>query len=315
MRLPFILIAALVELGAVPAIADPIDQVIARLNALEKRNEALAQENAALKQRVSRLENASSETVAEKQPTASSFATKDIVTTSTVVPTSSRYDAASTVRGGGADAAFNWTGAYAGIHGGGAWGVLDFSDTVPTVPFVVETFRGDLDASGGLGGVQVGANKQFGNWVVGAELSMSGARISGSQPHGCLLDPVFGFDAECKARVNWLMTGLARLGYTHDRWLVTGSAGWSVAGAEYDYVFDAGVRIPSGSNETLDGFTYGAGFNYALNRSVSLGVEYLHADLSADGPAFLGPLIGIGKGERDMDLNIGRAQLNVKLGE
>jgi outer membrane immunogenic protein len=289
--------------------------VVARLNALEKRNSQLAEENAALKQRVSRLESTHSPAVAQVEPaTKAPNSSQTTVTTSAVVPTSARLETGSIERASQPEPAFSWTGAYVGVHGGGGWGDLSFSDSIPTVPFVVETFRDDLDASGVVGGVQLGANRQFGNLVVGGELSVSGASISGSNS-ACFADAMLGLVSECKARVNWLVTGLARLGYAHDRWLVSGAAGWSVAGAEYDAVFDVGVPVPSGSSETLSGFTYGAGFNYALTRSVSLGVEYLHADLSADGHAFLGDLFGAGKGERDLDLNIGRAQLNVKLGE
>ena len=228
------------------------------------------------------------------------------MTTAAVIPTSARFETGSIERAPQPEPRFTWSGAYVGVHGGGGSGDLSFSDTVPAF---VETFRDSLEASGGLGGVQLGANKQFGNLVVGGELGVSGARISGSN-RACFEDQTLAPNDECEARVNWLVTGLARLGYVHDRWLVSGAAGWSVAGAEYDFILDAGVPIPFGSSETLSGFTYGAGINYALTQSVSLGVEYLRADLAAEGLGIVG-----GKGERDLDLNIGRAQLNVKLGE
>lgn len=312
LRSIFIIVVWLV-CGCSPSWADPMEQIAARLDALEKRNEALAKENASLKQRVSRLETVAAPVVANAAsapaiaPTTTS-SSPVVMTTSAVVPTSAQYSEPTAPQDLNT-AAFNWSGVYIGLHGGGASGDLSYSDTVPGLFFGVETFRGDLNASGALGGIQIGANKQFGNVVVGAEISVSGANISGSQTDSCL-----ELDATCKARVNYLVTALARLGYAHDRWLVSASAGWTLAGADYSNTFDVGIPVTSTSNETLDGFTYGAGFNYALTDSVSIGAEYLHADLNANGPAFLAPLTGIGKGERDLDLNIGRAQLNVKIG-
>ena len=313
MRIQIIVGLVVAIFSATPSFADPMTEVVARLNALEKRNDQLALENAALKQRVSRLEGSASPVVAAvESETRVANSAPSTMTTAAVIQTNGRYETASIATAPQPEPRFTWSGAYVGVHGGGGSGDLSFSDTVPA--FFVEPFRDSLEASGGLGGIQLGANKQFGNLVVGGELSVSGARISGSNP-ACFEEQTLALDDECKARVNWLVTGLARLGYVHDRWLVSGAAGLSVAGAEYDFILDSGVPVPFGSSETLSGFTYGAGINYALTRSVSLGVEYLHADLSADGHALLGDLIGAGKGERDLDLNIGRAQLNVKLGE
>jgi outer membrane immunogenic protein len=246
--------------------------------------------------------------VAKVEPDKASTSSQTTVTTSAVVPTSARLETGSIATASRPEPAHSWTGAYVGVHGGGGWGDLAYRDSLVLFD---ETFRDGLDAAGFVGGVQLGGNRQFGNLVVGGELSVSGADITGSDP-ACFADVIF--DGKCGARVNWLVTGLARLGYAHDRWLFSGAAGWSVAGADYDIV-DFGFPVSFGTSETLSGFTYGAGFNYALTRSVSFGVEYLHADLSADGHAFVGGLATFGTGERDLDLNIGRAQLNVKLGE
>lgn len=315
MRATIALAICVLVLSASPGRADPLADVVARLDALEKRNDELAKENASLRDRVAKLEGSANAAPAEvSSATVGRNATPVVtVTTSAVIPTSAHYPNSATAPSLVPERAFSWSGAYVGVHGGGGWSDVAFSE-IPTVPFVVETFRDDLKSSGGLGGIQLGANKQFGNWVVGGELSVSGAGLSGKN-HACLDDPFLGIDAQCETRINWLVTGLARLGYAHDRWLVSGSAGWTVAGAEHEFALDAGVPVSTGYSETLDGFTYGVGFNYALTRTVTLGVEYLHADLQAEGSGFLSSLIGFGKGARDVDLDIARAQLNVKLGE
>lgn len=309
MRIQIIAGLFLAIVSATPTLADPMAEVVARLDALEKRNSQLAEENSALKQRVSRLENSHVPAVAKGEPDKASTSSQTTVATSAVVPTSARLETGSIATASRPEPAHSWTGAYVGVHGGGGWGDLAYRDSLVLFD---ETFRDGLDAAGFVGGVQLGGNRQFGNLVVGGELSVSGAGITGSDA-ACFADLVL--DGKCETRVNWLVTGLARLGYAHDRWLFSGTAGWSVAGADYALALDAGGPVSFGTSETLNGFTYGAGFNYALTRSVSFGVEYLHADLSADGHAFVGGLVGFGTGERDLDLNIGRAQLNVKLGE
>ena len=69
-----------------------------------------------------------------------------------------------------APAAYNWSGVYFGAHIGGGWGDVDIRETSSLtigggVPLVQSH-----DTSGWLGGVQLGAMKQFGTLVVGASL-------------------------------------------------------------------------------------------------------------------------------------------------
>lgn len=319
MRLRLILATTvLFGLHSLPSFADPIDQVLARLTALEKRNEDLAVENAALKQRVSRLESGSSAVVVAvppakaPAPTAPTAIAPDppVIATTSITAESNRQATAAATPRELSQAAFSWTGMYAGLHAGGAIGDLAFQDSLDFAPLVEN--HGKLDASGFLGGLQLGLNKQFGSLVLGGELSLSGADFSGSQ-QGCTNVFPVPFEEKCTAHINWLVTALAKVGYAYDRWLVTGSAGWTIAGADYTYEVDAfGVAVST--NETLDGFTYGAGLKYALTDDVSLGVDYLHADLEGKGDIFARPLLPVGEGQRQLDLDIWRAQINLKLG-
>lgn len=300
--IPFISLICLLTLAA-PAQADTLETVVARLNALEAHNQRLADENAALKKRVERLEGGGNHVVARAADVPSV-----IVTGSAVVPTSGHLSDAAPPQAE-RPRGFSWSGAYAGVHAGGGRGDVAMLETDIGVPF---DLRDDVGTSGPVGGVQVGVNRQFGNLVVGAELGLSGANITGTNDTACFVDPFVPLQSRCESRVNWLVTALARVGYAHNRWLAYATAGWSIAGADHTMTFDDPVTpLSNRQSDVLDGFTYGAGANYALTDHVILGMEYLHADLKGRG-AVLGSPVLLGKAERDVDLDLGRARLDFK---
>ena len=73
----------------------------------------------------------------------------------------------------------NWTGFYIGGHGGYQWSSIDlgFEHELPGLGTGVS-----LDTDGGMGGVHGGVQQQFGNWVLGVELSgdWGGGEVSAS---------------------------------------------------------------------------------------------------------------------------------------
>lgn len=71
------------------------------------------------------------------------------------------------------------------------------------------------------------------------------------------------------------MTG--RLGFAQDRWLVYAKGGWAGADIELD-LFDRITPVRARSDTWANGWTVGGGGEYALGKSLSLGVEYNYAD-------------------------------------
>src|SRR5712675_2478649 len=61
-------------------------------------------------------------------------------------------------------ALFSWTGFYIGVHAGAGWGLKEATFTSSA-----NRSENQYLISGFLGGAQVGANYQFGSWVLGAE--------------------------------------------------------------------------------------------------------------------------------------------------
>jgi outer membrane immunogenic protein len=158
-----------------------------------------------------------------------------------------------------APAAYNWTGFYAGIVGGWAWGDSSWRDRAGTT--------GDFDVDGGHIGGTLGYNWQSGQAVFGIETDLSWADISGSTGRTC---PV-GFG--CRTSSDWFGTTRGRLGLAVDRWMpfVTG-------GLAYGDIHARTAGFPS-TSETNAGWTLGAGVEFALAGNWTAKGEYLYVDL------------------------------------
>jgi outer membrane immunogenic protein len=131
----------------------------------------------------------------------------------------------------------------------------------------------DMDGSGFLGGGQAGFNYQSGAWVFGIEGSIAGTDLNDSIP-----SPFFPMSDRYSMDIDWLATVSGRIGYAHGRWLAYGKGGW--AGAEVGLtLFDRFTPVRANSDTWANGWTVGAGGEYALARNVSLAVEYDYAEL------------------------------------
>lgn len=164
---------------------------------------------------------------------------------------------------------FSWTGCYLGGNAGGGWGHKDFTDEFFT-PLSAPT----ADTSGWLAGGQVGCNYQFAtNWVVGFEGAASWANIKGSS------DPFFSGKAVFQAQTDWIAAVTGRFGYTVDHWLFYAKGGPAWAGDQYAMPGTyAGVRFDYTGSETRNGWTIGAGVEWAFWQNWSAKVEYAYYD-------------------------------------
>jgi outer membrane immunogenic protein len=167
-------------------------------------------------------------------------------------------------------AAFTWTGFYAGIHAGYAWGDVDHSPTnggVAPGPF-------SYDADGAFGGATLGFNWQFDQIVAGAEaeggyMDLSGdGRIPSS-------NPAAHQDIDVDGGAYALIAG--RLGLALGHTLIYGKAGYAwVDGDTGQKTTNPGYK--TFRSDSLEGFVYGGGIEHALNRRMTIKVEYLHFD-------------------------------------
>ncbi|MDX8460450.1 outer membrane protein [Mesorhizobium humile] len=172
-------------------------------------------------------------------------------------------------------ATYNWSGAYVGAQAGYAWGDARVGQTF--APGSFEDYGWGYSPSGGFGGLYIGYAKQFdGGLVLGVEGDYSFANVKDTTAYQALGvdDPAFGGVLELKA------VGSVRLraGYAMDRWLPFLTGGLGVANYKH-----ATVNLPSGDayadvDDTIAGYTLGAGLEYAVTDNWLVRGEYRFAD-------------------------------------
>ena len=181
---------------------------------------------------------------------------------------------------------YNWTGFYAGVNGGYAWGSSNWSDPAASIK-----------PKGALIGGTLGYNWQSGAIVYGLEGDFDWADVSASVACAGVLT--------CETSSSWLATFRGRVGYAFDRWLpyITGGGAYGRVKAT---VSAAGVDLASAASSQL-GWTIGGGLEYAFMGNWSAKLEYLYVDLGSfdTGPA---PIVN----NVSFKENIVRAGLNYK---
>ena len=142
---------------------------------------------------------------------------------------------------------YDWSGWYAGGDAGYLWG----------------GFNGNIHEPG-LSGLDAGAQLHYNavlsnNWVLSPFVAVT-LPVQKSE--------IFGIDVN----VNWALQGGVRLGYAHDRWLpyVYGGGVIGAAHAEADWMNET---------HTHTGFIVGAGFEYAIAPSWTVGARYAYYSL------------------------------------
>ena len=184
--------------------------------------------------------------------------------------------------------AYNWTGFYLGVNGGGGWGHSRWDSS-----------SADINLSGGLVGGTAGYNWQFGQAVVGLEGDVDWAHLQGTNsstlcPNGCSTSD------------SWLSTVRGRAGYAFGGVLPYVTGGLAVG--------DIQAATPgfAGASDTKAGWTVGGGLEIALPGNWSAKAEYLHVDL---GSLNCGTGCGVTPSDSvSMHDNIFRAGVNYRFG-
>ena len=151
--------------------------------------------------------------------------------------------------------AYNWSGFYLGINGGGGWGHSNW-----------DTSSDRIGLSGGLVGGTAGYNWQIGSAVLGLEGDIDWANLKGTS--SSTLCP-----AGCSTSDTWLSTVRGRAGYAFGGVLPYLTGGLAVG--------DIRAATPgfAGASNTSAGWTAGGGIEFGLTGNWSAKAEYLYVDL------------------------------------
>jgi opacity protein-like surface antigen len=189
-----------------------------------------------------------------------------------------------------AAAVYNWSGFYAGVNAGAAWGSYDpVTSTVPggylggtTLPALVNgAGLQSISPKGFTGGEQIGYNWQFGKYVVGAEADWNYLHLNGAANSGAVgypFNPGNFFVVSSYAHSDWLVTARARAGYAANNWLFYATGGLAVTNIKSDLLFgdSFGALQAASANTTKFGYAAGAGVEWGLSDKWSVKGEYLH---------------------------------------
>src|SRR3984885_120891 len=149
-------------------------------------------------------------------------------------------------------AAYDWSGFYIGINGGGATSNIDWNSD-PSSGFPGD--EGSHHATGGTVGGQVGYRWQMSSWVFGLEAQGNWADFKGSN-----VSAVFAPNVnQTKIDAFGLFTG--QIGYDWDRTLLYVKGGAAVTDNKYTSITGGLVDT---ANETRWGAAVGAGIEYAF---------------------------------------------------
>ena len=153
--------------------------------------------------------------------------------------------------------AFNWTGFYAGLHGGYGWASSN-----------------GINLEGGFFGGQIGYNWQaLGSpWVFGIEFDSAWADMGRTDVYGTAIGTL-----TAKSRAYYIGSLRPRIGYAWDRTMLYGTGGLAWATNRLTVSNTLGGFTASASDtQTHFGWTIGGGVEHAFAPYLTGKVEYLY---------------------------------------
>jgi outer membrane immunogenic protein len=171
-------------------------------------------------------------------------------------------------------ASYDWSGVYIGLHGGYLWSDVDYTAEDALDP--ADFSEGSIDVDGWLAGVQAGYNIQLGSFVLGVEGDLAWTNADGETVNDPASPP--DIQTDVRAEIDWLGTLRGRAGYAMDRFLIYGTGGLAYASTEAS-VDDLGGEGPEIEDEdSVWGWTVGAGVEAAVTQNITVKAEYLYMD-------------------------------------
>jgi opacity protein-like surface antigen len=177
-----------------------------------------------------------------------------------------------------------WTGFYAGLNVGGAFG--SSRNAFSITGFGLPTFSTPLQ--GVVGGGEAGYNWQTGPWVLGLEANFEGSGLSGSRNAPCLPPLCAAFAASYAQKLPWFGTLRPRIGYALGNWLFYATGGGALGQVDTSATAAVGSFVATNNHsQTRSGWTLGGGVEVGFAPGWSAKIEYLHVDLGSRTTTYL----------------------------
>lgn len=188
-------------------------------------------------------------------------------------------------------AGYNWSGFYAGLNAGAAFGHAK-SDTStvfdPAGYFaLIDVFpvndagQQTADKTGFTGGIQAGFNWQINNLLLGVETDFGALSVKTSATSSAIYPaaPASGFTIIQNSKTDWLWTLRPRIGMAANNWLLYVTGGLAVARIKGEFNFSdtfATAAESASVSKTKAGWVLGGGLEYGIADHWSVRGEYLH---------------------------------------
>lgn len=196
--------------------------------------------------------------------------------------------------------ASSWTGFYAGVNAGYAFGD---ANSALVLPAASNPFSSKYD--GFIGGAQMGYNWQAGSIVFGVEAEINYADVSGSR-----LVP--STTAVATNTLEWFGTARGRIGYAFDRVMPYVTGGFAFGKNKLE-VRDAASAAGAIDFATHRGWALGGGVEVMVRENWSAKVEYLHVDLGNKNTYMVDTIGGAGSFmSSDLKFGLVRGGLNYR---
>jgi outer membrane immunogenic protein len=194
------------------------------------------------------------------------------------------------------ETAFDWSGLYAGIQGGYAFGDArhSFDNGAPS---------GNSDPDGIFGGFHVGFNHQMNSILLGVEADAELADINGR------FTDTSGIGSNGSTDIDMQASLRARLGLPIDRVMPYLTGGLAIA--DIDYGGGPVGDFCCGYSKSALGYTLGTGVEFAVTDSLTARVEYRYTDFGKESGA-LDPTFGFVRMTTDVQIHAIRAGLSLQ---
>jgi outer membrane immunogenic protein len=230
--------------------------------------------------------------------------------------------------------AYSWSGFYAGVNAGGAWGnsglntstTFDPADgyfALSSVPVVNSVGAQKAKPNGFTGGVEAGYNWQAGSFVVGIESDFSYLGLRGHATGGAVYPccAPAAFTINSSVNTNWLFTARPRIGVASGNWLFYATGGLAITdlNAEFTFADNFNAFEAASFSRTKLGYAVGGGIEAGLWSNWTVKAEYLHVNFGTSSIKLIAPLPDgnqqLFTHSADLQANVARVGLNYRLGQ